>query len=228
MSTVSIKGVRDGLLIILDDTAPWAEVEAALFGTIQNQGEFFRGARVALRVGDRALDRDDIRRLREKLAAHDVRLSTILGTSPETIRAARREDVETEAPDTSTVGMTEDGELPPIDTNEYGSSGVLVKTTLRSGRVVRHVGHVVVIGDVNPGAQIIAGGDVLVWGRLRGTVQAGANGDDSALVCALDLRPMQLRIANHVAIATDDNRPRPHPEVASVRNGQIVAEEWGL
>ncbi|HQE19447.1 MAG TPA: septum site-determining protein MinC, partial [Aggregatilineales bacterium] len=108
------------------------------------------------------------------------------------------------------------------------SPGVLVKTTLRSGRVVKHAGHVVVIGDVNPGAQVIAGGDVLVWGRLRGTVHAGANGDTEALVCALDMRPMQLRIANYVAIASDNGEPRPRPEIASVRDGQIVSEEWGV
>jgi septum site-determining protein MinC len=86
---------------------------------------------------------------------------------------------------------------------------------------------VVVIGDVNPGAQIIAGGDVLVWGRLRGTVHAGALGDEKSLVCALDLRPMQLRIANIVAVGSDGGKSRPHPEIAFVSDGQIVAEEWG-
>lgn len=228
-STISIKGIRDGLLVSLGRGA-WAAVEVALIDTIQMRAKFFEGARVALQVGERTLERDEIRKLREKLAEHDVTLWAILGKSPETIRAARREGLETELAEAATLteeDTEQGGELPPIDSNEYGSNGVLVKNTLRSGRIVRHVGHVVVIGDVNPGAQIIAGGDVLVWGRLRGTVHAGANGDESAVVCSLDLRPMQLRIANHVAIAPDDGRPRPRPEIASVREGQIVAEEWG-
>jgi septum site-determining protein MinC len=227
VAAVSIKGIRDGLLVILADDVSWDEAEPALLDTIQQRHDFFRGARVALQVGERTLDREDIRKLRDKLAEHDVQLSTILGTSAETIRSARRMDIDTELPEG--VAPAEDsGELPPIDSNTYGSSGVLVKATLRSGRIIRHVGHVIVIGDVNPGAQIIAGGDVIVWGRVRGTVHAGANGDESALVCALDLRPMQLRIANYVAIASDTSGRRPHPEVASVRNGQIVAEEWGV
>jgi septum site-determining protein MinC len=225
----SIKGTRDGLLIATGE-GHWPEIAEALIDTIHMQNGFFRGARVALQVGERALDRDDIRKLRDRLAEHDVTLFAILGKSAETMRSARREDLETDlrepAESPYPVGI-EDSELPPIDSNEYGSGGVLIKHTLRSGRIIRNTGHVIVIGDVNPGAQIIAGGDVIVWGRLRGTVHAGALGDNSSLVCALDMRPMQLRIANKVAIASDDGHPRPRPEIAFVREGQIVAEEWG-
>jgi septum site-determining protein MinC len=225
-SAVSIKGIRDGLLITIDQ-GDWAEAEATLLDQIRTRGEFFRGARVALEVGELALDREEIRKLKTRLAEHDVQLWALLGTSPETIRSARRMELETELQKEQTGGQAAAEELPPITSDEKGSSGVLVKHTIRSGRIVRHIGHVVVIGDVNPGAQIIAGGDILVWGRLRGTVHAGANGDEEALVCALDMRPTQLRIANHVAIAPDERQPRPHPEVAFIREGQIMAEEWG-
>ncbi|HLV44933.1 MAG TPA: septum site-determining protein MinC [Aggregatilineales bacterium] len=228
MSTVSIKGIRNGLLVALDEEAAWPEVEEALLDIIRERSSFFQGAHLALQLGGRTLNRDDIRKLRDRLAEHDVQLAAILGKSAETIRSARRLDIDTDLDESVTYEELDDGELPPIDTNEHGSPGVLVKTTLRSGRVVKHAGHVVVIGDVNPGAQVIAGGDVLVWGRLRGTVHAGANGDTEALVCALDMRPMQLRIANYVAIASDNGEPRPRPEIASVRDGQIVSEEWGV
>lgn len=227
MSAVSIKGIRDGLIVALDDEPPWLDVEVALLETIEEREAFFRGARVALHVGGRTLKRDDIRRLRDKLAEHDIQLAALLGKSADTIRAARREEIPTELRDDAHLDDMDDGELPPIDSNEYGSAGVLVKNTLRSGKIVRHIGHVIVIGDVNPGAQIIAGGDVIVWGRLRGTVHAGANGNQDCWVCALDMRPMQLRIANFVAIASDNGAPRPRPEIASVQDGQIVSEEWG-
>ena len=52
-------------------------------------------------------------------------------------------------------------------------------------------------------------------------------GDDEAVVCALDMRPTQLRIANYVAIAEDSGKSRPNPEIAFVKDGQIAAEEWG-
>ena len=105
--------------------------------------------------------------------------------------------------------------------------GVLVRRTLRSGQVVQHPGHVVVIGDVNPGAEIIAGGDIVVWGKLRGIVHAGATGDDGAVVCALSLTPLQLRIGNHIARAPEGREGLPErPEMASVQDGEIVAEPW--
>jgi septum site-determining protein MinC len=113
-----------------------------------------------------------------------------------------------------------------INSEEYGTGGVLIKRTLRSGRTVRSTGHVVVIGDVNPGAEIIAYGDVVVWGKLRGIVHAGANGDESANVCALDLAPTQLRIAGYISIPPSGKRRQPKPEMAHIVNGQIEAVAW--
>jgi septum site-determining protein MinC len=102
---------------------------------------------------------------------------------------------------------------------------VFLQRTLRSGQSVRHPGHVVVLGDVNPGAEIVAGGHVLVWGRLRGVVHAGAAGDASATVAALDLAPTQLRIAGQIAVSPQ-RRGAVRPEVALIRDGQLVAEPW--
>lgn len=224
---ISIKGIRDSLLVTVGSDCTWEQAERELLYRIERQGDFFHGAQITLQVGDLTLERDDIRRLQAKLQDHDVKLSALLGTSPDTIRAARRLEVPTEVPEEKASQPEEVRDLPPIDDQEHGEVGMVVKMTLRSGRIVKHAGHVIVIGDVNPGAQIIAGGDVLVWGRLRGTVHAGATGDDTAMVCALDMRPTQLRIANLVAIAGDNGKPRPSPEIAFVRDGQIVAEEWG-
>lgn len=221
---ITIKGVRDSLLITLGP-GEWDGAVSTLLRNIRAQGDFFRGARVAIDVGERILDREAIQKLKEKLAEHEVELRALLSDAPATVRTARRLDLETELQDMIPTAVDE-GELPPFEADERGTDGVLVRLTLRSGRVVRHAGHVVVVGDVNPGAQIIAGGDVVVWGRVRGTVHAGAAGDETAVVCALDLRPMQLRIAQHIAITPEDARPRPRPEVASVRDNQIVAEEW--
>ena len=217
---ISIKGTREGLLVTFG-SGDWETLAEELADQINAQVDFFRGARVALQVGERELRHQAIRELREKLAEREVDLWAILGTSPATNRAARRLQLETELQDNALAE-----ELPPLESDEFGSDGVLVRRTLRSGRRVRHTGHVVVIGDVNPGAEIIAGGDVVVWGRLRGTVHAGARGDDMAVVCALELAPTQLRIANSIAISPEGSRRLPRPELASVRQGQIVAEEW--
>lgn len=222
-SAISIKGIRDGLLISINHYGDWQAVTHELTAQIVAQSEFFRGARVALDVGEREIRHEVLRELTEQLTALDVVLWAIVSNSPATNRAALRLHLETEVHDSPLV---EEEELHPFDADVFGSDGVLVRGTLRSGRQVRHTGHVVIIGDVNPGAQIIAGGDVVVWGRLRGTVHAGARGDENMVVCALDLVPTQLRIAQHIAISPEDKHRKPRPEIAVVKSGQIVAEEW--
>ena len=82
----------------------------------------------------------------------------------------------------------------------------------------------IVFGDVNPGAKVIAGGDIVVWGKLRGYVHAGANGNESAIVCALEMSPSQLRIADFVVRSPAGKRKKIMPEVALVRDNQIIVE----
>ena len=95
--------------------------------------------------------------------------------------------------------------------------------TLRGGQVLHHTGNIVVVGDVNPGAELIATGDIVVFGRLAGIAHAGAQGEEAARIYALDLAATQLRIATF--IAADEGTKRrgaPVPEAALVRDGRIV------
>jgi septum site-determining protein MinC len=93
--------------------------------------------------------------------------------------------------------------------------------TLRGGQTLQQLGTIVVVGDVNPGAEIVATGDILVFGSLRGTAHAGAQGDESARVYALELAPTQLRIAAFIAVDDGVRRAR-EPEVAFIRSGRIT------
>jgi septum site-determining protein MinC len=95
--------------------------------------------------------------------------------------------------------------------------------TLRGGQALHHTGHIVVVGDVNPGAELVATGDILVFGRLAGIAHAGALGDEEARIYAIDLAATQLRIATFIAAESDAKQPSaPAPEVALVRDGRIV------
>jgi septum site-determining protein MinC len=85
---------------------------------------------------------------------------------------------------------------------------------------------VVIIGDVNPGAEVVAGGDIVVWGKLRGKAHAGAAGDEDAVVCALQLAPNQIRIASLIARPPERGRTPKAAEIAHVQNGRIVVERW--
>jgi len=95
--------------------------------------------------------------------------------------------------------------------------------TVRGGQSLHHVGNLVVVGDVNPGSELVASGDILVFGALRGVAHAGAQGDASARVYALTLEATQLRIATFIA-ADDAIRARDalSPEVACVLDSRIA------
>jgi septum site-determining protein MinC len=95
--------------------------------------------------------------------------------------------------------------------------------TLRGGQALQHLGNIVVVGDVNPGAELVASGDIVVFGALRGVAHAGAQGDTSARVHAIELAPTQLRIATFIAADAGDRGQTPiHPETACVQNDRIV------
>jgi septum site-determining protein MinC len=91
-----------------------------------------------------------------------------------------------------------------------------VQMTLRSGTEIRHDGSVIVMGDMNPGSVVIADGDILVWGKLRGTVHAGAGGNAGSIVVAIQMQPSQIRIAEFVARGPSNVPAQFFPEVAYV------------
>jgi septum site-determining protein MinC len=222
-TAITIKGTRDGLLIDLG-TGDMAAILVGLTQLVEGRNAFFRGGKVALQAGDRKLTLRDVIRLRQTLEKHEVAVWAIVGTDPTTIAAVEKLGLETML---SSQSPSSAQEQPP-DQEFIAGTGLLLKRTLRSGQSVSHAGHVVVIGDVNPGAEVIAGGDIVVWGHLRGIVHAGATGDQDRCVCALDLSPTQLRIGNHIARPPEGNRRRKEsqPERAFISDGQIIAERW--
>lgn len=217
--SLTVKGIQNGLLITLP-AGEWSNVTDLLLSTVAAQDDFFRGARLAIQLDDRSLGAAELGSLRSALSEHEVTLWAILSTSKATQSAAAdlglSKDLES--------NRKKDDDLP-VDTQLPGEEAVLLQRTLRSGHSVRHPGHVIIIGDVNPGAEIIAGGHVVVWGRLRGMVHAGAAGEESAMVCALDLAPTQLRIAGHITVSPS-RRGKPKPERAFIRDDQLIAEPW--
>ena len=105
--------------------------------------------------------------------------------------------------------------------NPQGPTTLYHRGTLRGGQTLQHLGAIVVIGDVNPGAELVATDDIVVFGALRGTAHAGAQGDAVARVYALELSPTQLRIATYIA-AGDETRRGCEPEVAYVEGDRIA------
>lgn len=127
-------------------------------------------------------------------------------------------------------GVLPHGEAPLREEVEFLPTPTVSETQVLTGRVrsgqrVSSERHLVVLGDVNPGGEVVAGGDIYVMGSLRGTAAAGSPGDSGAIVMALDFRPMQLQIGPHVTSSYTPEQPG-RAEYASVANGQVVVADY--
>lgn len=237
---VSIKGRGRDIRVTVERAGAPASVEASLRDQLKvRAGAFFSGAPVTLELPGPAIDFA----LAEALTAAIEQAGMVVAAvtvGPATDGAARpaaRSEAAGRAPSTSPMGRTRaSGTGAGIPGSEAAAragaldaaaptTALVVERTLRSGQRLEHPGDVILIGDVNPGAELVAGGSVVVWGRLRGTVEAGA-GRAGAFVCALDLAPSQLLIGSAIARAPDDPTRDPAPEIARESGGRIEVEEW--
>ncbi len=216
---IEIKGIKNGILIELKD-GEWEDQKAALLSHIDDNLAFFKSARIVLDVGDRSLKSPDLSGLRNTLSDRDIKLKAVLSTSLVTERASQDLGLEIKLDKSSP-----EPEKSPINSMLDGDEAVFLHRTLRSGHKVKYQGHIVVLGDVNPGAELIAGGNIIIWGRLRGVAHAGAGGDTSAVVCSLDLSPTQLRISDKISVSPP-RKGKPRPEIAYLEDGQVTARDW--
>lgn len=228
--SVSIKGTREGLTITFGDGEFPALLES-LDQHLTTRGAFFRGGRVALQVEDRAINQKELSQLQALLSGHDMILRTVVSRNGVTQEASDALGLRLIAPEADPETETQETPQPEpqrsTSRQREESKGILIRRMVRSGQIVRHTGHVVVIGDVNAGATITAGGDIVVWGGLYGIAHAGSMGNTSAVICALEMSPLQLRIADFIA-RPEENPPdkNPYPEIALARDDRIVVEPW--
>ena len=218
-SQFEIKGIHDGLLITVGE-GDWGAIREALLTQIDEQSDFFEGANLSIDVGAHTLKAAELGSLRDYISENGVTLRAVISKSSITNETAQTLGLETHI---SKPIAERSGQA--FVTSVGGDEAILVKRTLRSGNSISFPGHVIIIGDVNPGAEIIAGGDIIVWGRLKGTVHAGASGDEDAIVCALELTPTQLRISEEISV-TPPQKGTPRPEVAHIKDGKVTAEGW--
>ena len=217
-SLVQIKGIRDGLLATFSE-ASWEDQRIALFTQIDERPSFFQGARLAMDVGLQVLKVNDLVDLRDHLSERGISLWAVISESPTTEHTSQLLGFATRI---SKPRPEEQKQFADISDD----TALFINKTIRSGTRIEYPGNVVVFGDVNPGAEVVAEGSVIVWGRVRGMVHAGAKGDREAFICALDLSATQLRIAEEVSAALKPPKD-PKPEIATINDeGRLQAEAW--
>jgi septum site-determining protein MinC len=217
--SMQIKGIKDGLLIPIGE-GEWDELQSNLISQIEKQSSFFNGARLALDVGNQVLHVIELGKLRDQLSDHGVRLFAIISNSTVTENTARLLGLSTCIKDTKVERI-----IRNLNTQVDGEDAILIQRTLRSGFNVNFGGHVIVIGDVNPGAEIKAGGNIIVWGRLGGRVHAGQDGDVNAVICALEFAPNLIRI-NEQVFSIPTKMKKGIAQMAILKEGKIEILNW--
>ncbi|MDZ8110424.1 MAG: septum site-determining protein MinC [Nostoc sp. DedQUE12a] len=178
-----------------------------------NAGDRFRisNTPVHLMAQDRLVDARQLQELAEALSDVQLRLVSVSTSRRQTAIAAVTSgySVEQLQPVTSLNTEPKATAIPQAD-------ALYLEMTVRSGVEIRHPGTVIILGDVNPGGIVVADGDIIIWGRLRGIAHAGAGGNLSCLIMALQMEPTQLRIADAVARAPEKSPMQLSPEVAHI------------
>jgi len=226
VQVIAIKGTRNGLLLTLEPETPFGELLNALADRLAEAPAFFRGASLSVDTSRRSLRTSERTQLEKLLAYYQMSIAPLLSNgmmrTPSQPLITQDLAIPASLPN-SQMNMTSD--QTTSDVRDFNDT-LFLRRTVRSGQAIHHPSNVVVLGDVNPGAEIIAGKDIIVWGVLRGMVHAGYPDNEGAMVCSLLLAPVQLRIAHLLSRPPEGLEVLPRPEVATIRSGQIVVESW--
>ncbi|MGV0028142.1 septum site-determining protein MinC [Phormidesmis priestleyi] len=166
---------------------------------------------VHLSVKDRLIDSRQLHAIADALSEVQLQLKRVYTSRRQTAVAAATAGYSVEQ-QTAVAHLTQSAG----EAGQAIEEPLYIQMTLRSGTEIRHNGTVVILGDLNPGSSVIAEGDILVWGRLRGIAHAGCKGNARCLIMALQMEPTQIRIADFVARAPETPPAQFYPEVAYV------------
>jgi septum site-determining protein MinC len=220
----TIKGLKSGPTFLFDDEALFADVMQEVEEELVRANGFFRDSPVVLHFGDRTLTKDEWWQLKDLLQSAGVQFRYAVAFTSTSRELLYKEGlaVRESLPISASEKKAAQAEVAK------GSNALYLRRSLRSGQKEVFDGDVVLVGDVNQGAEILAGGDAIVFGTLRGVVHAGYPDNQDAVVIALNLVPLQLRIGPYIARADEgqNHRRASRPEVARVKDERIVVEPY--
>ena len=219
--TVELKGFRDGMRLIIDSEASMEEIETAIVERMANLGDSLSGLTMNIDLGSRVLNDAELVHLTNLLNEnYGLEVKQIIGD-------AEDDPSRTEIPQIAGVPALHGEEHVYDQLVPVNEETRFIRQTLRSGQIERALeGNMVILGDVNPGAEVVAAGDIIVLGALRGVAHAGALGNTSSVIFALNLLPTQLRIGRFITRAPAEQHRHQRPEIARVLEDAIVVEDY--
>ncbi len=225
---VEFKGKLNGLYLNLDPNVDFDVIMTYLATLLENRAAFYKGSRI-IGVKGKTLNYKQKASIEtliyDQYAITIESLEDVSLTEQNTVPEKQSIPKEVEPVPEKKIDIQDKAPVTTVVTNVNDTHFVF--GTMRSGKSVHYPGHVVVIGDVNPGAEIVAEGNIIVMGRVLGFIHAGSSGNDNAIVIANLLKPTQIRISKYISVppSDDESHHTNVPEKATVCDGVIKIEK---
>ena len=198
---VIFKGTKDGVTVLFDADAPFEELCQQLEKKVEEAGKFFDNVKTSLAFKGRSFSDEEEETLFQIITEHTSMQITFLKTENNELKQ---------------LSDLLEKEMSPHNLTKFH------KGSLRNGQKIEFDGSLVIVGDVNPGAEIKASGNIIVLGQLKGMSHAGCKGMADAFIAAVYMAPVQLRIADIITRFPEENKKGPKPpEYAFIQQGQI-------
>lgn len=206
---IVIKGNKEGINTQID-ISKFADFEDMLMNLIKKLSKgkhFYKGTTLILKIDLKAITKKNVQTLKEVLL-NQIELKDIV-----------LEDIE------KNIEKDEEKDKK-VFSGVYEGKTRFIRKAVRGGQCINYPGNIVIIGDVNSGAEVSAAGNVIVLGTLKGKVSAGTNGNTKAFIAAFSLQPELLKIAKCMAMSPDDTGKPKYPELAKIKDGVIIVEPY--
>ena len=210
-NSVMIKGDKYGIVLVMDKDMPFSDLLEKIAEKFSSAAKFYGNATMAISFKGRKLAVEEEKQILDTIESNTkLNIICVVDTDEE------RQEMFKKAVEAKLMAQST-------------GTGQFHKGTLRSGQVLESESSIIILGDVNPGAKVIAKGNVIVLGSLKGTIYAGINGNENAFVVALYMNPVQIRIGDTIARSPDDAISKKNmdmePKIAFVESGNIYIEK---
>lgn len=222
--TVMIKSNKYGINLILDPDIAFADLLKAVIEKFRESEKFFKNSKLGISFEGRKLSDEEEQKIIDAITENTtIEILCVVDNSEESAEKMKAQiDAYSEA-------------IEREYAKAMSSQGEFYRGTLRSGQVLESDASITILGDVNPGARVTSGGNIVVLGALKGNAQAGIYGDTSCFILALEMDPIQIQIGDLLAKSPDKEKKKRRTaarekkdsnelQIAIAREGNIYIE----
>ena len=222
--TVLIKSNKYGINLILDPNIAFDDLLEAIIEKFKESEKFFKNSKLGISFEGRKLSDEEEQKIIDAITEHTtIDIICVVDNSEESAEKMKAQiDAYSEA-------------IEREYAKAMSSSGEFYRGTLRSGQVLESEASITILGDVNPGARVTSGGNIVVLGALKGNAQAGIYGDTGCFILALEMDPIQIQIGDLLAKSPDKEKKKRRTairekkdanemQIAVARDGNIYIE----